>query len=98
MTDHGLDNSFSSKGPGAEHRPVTFRYLDIRIGPVCHKRCDKIKSNRETQRQTLSPGCPHTFTSLPLAVIGISGTLEPRNPVGLQGVFTRTGPLIRRLV
>src|SRR5919197_6338610 len=34
---------------------------------------------------------------LPLAIIGISGALEPRNAVGLQGVFARTGPLVRHL-
>jgi len=58
---------------------------------------NKVKSNRGTQRHTLSPGFPHTFTSLSLAIIGISGTLEPSNAVDLQGFFARTGPLVRRL-
>jgi hypothetical protein len=31
---------------------------------------------------------------LPLTIIGISGTPEPRNAVGLQGIFALTGPLI----
>src|SRR4029450_2260236 len=48
MTDYGLDNSFSNKGPGAEHRPVTFRHLDTRIRPICHKRCDKVKARGES--------------------------------------------------
>src|SRR5262245_2548129 len=33
-----------------------------------------------------------SFTLLPLAIIGISSTLEPCNTVGLQGVFALAGP------
>src|SRR5262249_29229514 len=38
-----------------------------------------------------------SFTLLPLAIIGISSTLEPGNAVGWQGIFALAGPLIRRL-
>src|SRR5215813_2803721 len=48
----------------------------------------------------LAWGFPQPFTSislLPLAVVGISSTFEPCDPVHLQSVLPFTGPLIRRL-
>ncbi len=48
MTDHRPDNDFLRKEPRAEHRPMAFRHLGTRIGPICHKRCDKIKERGES--------------------------------------------------
>ena len=64
------------------------------------------QTRRQSQEQAGNPatntgiGFPQPFSSLallPLAIIGVSGTLEPSNAVDLQGFFARTGPLVRRL-
>src|SRR5262245_45580423 len=48
----------------------------------------------------LAWGFPQPFTSislLPLAVVGISSTSEPCDPVHLQSLLPFAGPLVRRL-
>src|SRR5215472_10561080 len=64
------------------------------------------QDRRQSQEQWGNPatntsiGFPQPFSSialLPLAIIGISGTLETRDAVHLQGVFAFAGPLVRRL-